>query len=239
MTEAEWLICSDPKPMLNGLDRRATDRKLRLFACACVRRIWRLLPPESRAGIEVSEQFADGTATVAERDAAMARSDALAVSVYEGGRSPDASAYATSSAAECLGEHAGTVPPAISAASTAASALGLHAAETVAAEQGNDDTYDRMNDMARSAEVKEQSKLVRDIFGNPFHHATCDASWHAPNVVALARSIYEKRAFHQMPELADALERAGCTNEEVLDHCRGPGPHVRGCWVVDLVLGKS
>ncbi|HEY2589774.1 MAG TPA: hypothetical protein VGI81_28785 [Tepidisphaeraceae bacterium] len=239
MTEAEWLACADPEPMLRVFAGTANDRKLRLFACACVRRIWHLLPPESQAGVEVSEQFADGAATVAERDAAVARSDAMALSVYDGGRSPDASAYATSSAVECAGEHAGTVPPATSAASTAASAAGLHAAETAAAERGNDDAYDRTNELGRSAEVTEQSKLVRDIFGNPFHQVTVDASWLTPNVVALARAIYERRAFHQMPELADALEDAGCTEKGILGHCRGPGPHVLGCWVVDLLLRKA
>jgi hypothetical protein len=55
----------------------------------------------------------------------------------------------------------------------------------------------------------------------------------------IAESIYDHRAFERMPELADALAAAGCSNPEILSHCRGPGPHVRGCWVVDLVLGKE
>ncbi len=58
-------------------------------------------------------------------------------------------------------------------------------------------------------------------------------------MAALARSIYDDRAFDRLPVLADALEDAGCTDAAILDHCRGPGPHVRGCWVVDLILGKS
>jgi hypothetical protein len=80
---------------------------------------------------------------------------------------------------------------------------------------------------------------MRDIFGNPFRPATLDPSWLTSTVVALARGIYEERAFDRMPILADALQDAGCDNEDVLNHCRGPGPHVRGCWVVDLVLGKE
>lgn len=60
-----------------------------------------------------------------------------------------------------------------------------------------------------------------------------------PKVKTLAQAIYDDRTFDRMPELADALAEAGCTNQDLLRHCRGPGPHVRGCWVVDLVLGKE
>ena len=65
-------------------------------------------------------------------------------------------------------------------------------------------------------------------------------SWRTSTVVALAKGIYQDRAFDRMPILADALQDAGCTNEDILQHCRDPKQvHVRGCWVVDLVLGKS
>jgi hypothetical protein len=81
--------------------------------------------------------------------------------------------------------------------------------------------------------------LIRDIFGNPLHPTAVDPTWLTTNVVALAQAIYDERAFERMPILADALEDAGCTNDVVLAHCRGPGPHARGCWVVDLLLGKE
>ena len=81
--------------------------------------------------------------------------------------------------------------------------------------------------------------LFRDIFGNPFRPVNLDPSWLTPIVVALAQQIYDDRAFDKMPTLADALEEAGCDNTDLLNHCRGLGPHVRGCWVVDLVLGKE
>jgi hypothetical protein len=84
-----------------------------------------------------------------------------------------------------------------------------------------------------------QAGLLRDIFGNPFRPPTFDPSWRTSTAVGLARSIYAARAFDRLPILADALEEAGCDNPDVLSHCRGDGPHVRGCWVVDLVLGKS
>lgn len=81
--------------------------------------------------------------------------------------------------------------------------------------------------------------LVHDIAGNPFRPVTLDPSWRTSTVVALAEQMYDSRDFSPMPILADALQDAGCENADVLDHCRGAGPHVRGCWVVDLILGKS
>jgi hypothetical protein len=80
--------------------------------------------------------------------------------------------------------------------------------------------------------------LARDIFGNPFRPLTTDLSWVPANAVVLARTMYETRDFTALPLLADLLEEAGCP-ADVSAHCRGPGPHARGCWVVDLVLGKS
>jgi hypothetical protein len=81
--------------------------------------------------------------------------------------------------------------------------------------------------------------LIRDIIANPFHPITVNPSWLTRTVVGLAQAIYTDRAFDRLPILADALEEAGCTDADILAHCRGPGPHVRGCWVVDLILGKS
>jgi len=79
---------------------------------------------------------------------------------------------------------------------------------------------------------------VRDIFGNPFRPVTFSPAWRTEIAVALATQMYESRDFGAMPILADALQDAGCDNDDILNHCRGDGPHVRGCWVVDLVLGK-
>ncbi|WP_238603035.1 hypothetical protein [Fimbriiglobus ruber] len=88
-----------------------------------------------------------------------------------------------------------------------------------------------------AAERQAQSSLIRDIF--PFHPITLSPSYLTPTVLSLAHGIYEDRAFDRMPILADALQDAGCDNEDILTHCRGPGPHVRGCWVIDLVLNKQ
>jgi hypothetical protein len=81
--------------------------------------------------------------------------------------------------------------------------------------------------------------VLRDIFGNPFRPITLDPRWLTSSVLDLAGAIYEERAFERVPILADALMDAGCENEDILDHCRGDGVHVRGCWVVDLLLGKE
>ncbi len=84
-----------------------------------------------------------------------------------------------------------------------------------------------------------QVEFLRDIFGNPFRPVTFSPSWGTSTTVALASQMYDSRDFSAMPILADALQDAGCDSVDVLDHCRGSGPHVRGCWVVDLVLGKE
>ncbi len=81
--------------------------------------------------------------------------------------------------------------------------------------------------------------VIRDIFGNPFRPVAFDPDWRTSDAVAISRGMYESRDFAAMPILADALQDAGCENADILDHCRGPGPHVRGCWVVDQVLGKA
>jgi hypothetical protein len=81
--------------------------------------------------------------------------------------------------------------------------------------------------------------LVRDIYGNPFRPAAFSPEWRTDTAVVLARQVYESRDFGAMPILADALQDAGCEDADILSHCRDGGPHVRGCWVVDLVLGKN
>ena len=92
---------------------------------------------------------------------------------------------------------------------------------------------------AYEIEANVQIALLRDIFENPFRPAAFAPIWRTSTVIAIARHIYDSREFSPMPILGDALEDAGCDNEDILNHCRGDGPHVRGCWVVDLVLGKE
>src|SRR5262249_13513505 len=83
-------------------------------------------------------------------------------------------------------------------------------------------------------------ELLHDLWVPlPFRPVPVDSIWLAPKVVQLAQSNYDNRAFDRLPALADALEEAGCHDTDILDHCRGPGPHFRGCWVLDLILGKA
>jgi hypothetical protein len=95
---------------------------------------------------------------------------------------------------------------------------------------------------AAAADRNSLCALLRDLFGNPFRPLSCQPDWlrwHEGLVAELADAIYAERAFDRLPIVADALEDAGCTDAAILDHCRAPGPHVRGCWVVDLLLGKE
>jgi hypothetical protein len=101
------------------------------------------------------------------------------------------------------------------------------------------DSYDDFPDSCKHPEQAHQAGLVRCIFGNPFRPVSVDPAWLTPAVVKLAQTFYEQRAFDRMPQLADALLDAGCDNEDLMQHCRSPGPHVRGCWAIDAILGKS
>ncbi len=83
------------------------------------------------------------------------------------------------------------------------------------------------------------SRLTTDVFRHHLVPVAFDPAWRTEAVVAITRGMYESRDFAPMPVLADALDDAGCDEPDVLAHCRKPGLHVRGCWVVDLVLGKS
>jgi hypothetical protein len=226
MTEAEWLTCVDPKPMLAFLLGKASDRKLRLFACACCRRVWRLLIDErSRKAVEIAEQVADRTVienapTEKERRDAVLAAHAVAEQ------------YSRSSKFYSAEMGAAAARSAVSRQRALASNAAVFAAHALS----------REGTAAIAAESRAQASMLRDLFGNPFRPVTVERawlSWHDGTIVKLAQSIYDGRAFDRLPVLADALEEAGCTNAEILAHCRQPGEHVRGCWVVDLLLGKA
>jgi hypothetical protein len=99
---------------------------------------------------------------------------------------------------------------------------------------------------AASGAESERAALVRDVFGNPFRAASLDPAWLTPDVLSLAQAAYEERTLPagtldpaRLALLADALEDAGCGDADILSHLRGEGPHVRGCWAVDLCLGRE
>lgn len=208
MTEAEWLVATDPEPMLGHVARAVSDRRWRLFACACC---WR--HPSVRRGkantrvLKASEAFADGLITQAEMEKEHRTWFTFDYPFPIGGTWQSALAIATTSylmsRADASADHLAKAKP----------------------------------DPLR--EKKFQADLLRCIFGHPFRPVACAPSWRSETAVALAAGIYEERAFDRLPVLADALEEAGCDHADVLSHCRGHGPHARGCWVVDGVLGKG
>jgi hypothetical protein len=216
MTENDWLTAEDPQGMLEFLrdGGKLSERRARLFAVACCLTCfrYRLTDTRSTQAVRVAAQYADGlvdTEVVVETVAL-----AYAVDETRYGLAYDAyDAAAAEVAALTLDD-----PLAAARIST-----------TVACDK---------------LEQQVQAALLRDLFGPlPFCEIPLDPAWLAWNdgvVAKLAVSIYERRAFEQMPVLADALEEAGCGNQEMLTHCRQQGQtHVRGCWLLDLILGRG
>jgi hypothetical protein len=235
MTEAEWLACEDPEPMLWFVEQRASDRKLRLFACSCCRRVWELLvDPATRAAVEFSENHADVGVRGRRGFPAIRRAARLAYRKlqaqaawreYPGEKDVDKARMFAAYAVEVL-----TIPtPPIQVRALVGNLARAARALQAAPVSGEG-----------CPEPKAQADLLREHFGNPFRPATFDPAWRTSTVVALAGQMYESRDFSTMPILADALQDAGCDSDDVLNHCRDAhATHVRGCWVVDLVLGKS
>jgi hypothetical protein len=230
MTEAEWLGCDRPEPMLRHLRttgaprRKGFRRKLRLFGCACVRRKWgRVTDARSRALVVAAERYADGRAGADE----LAAAEVAALAAREEGRGLVVVGAGVRSPPWCLHTFAGLSDhehPQPAWAFALAATLMPRVVQATA---------------AHGPEDRAQAALVRDIFGNPFRPAAFDPRWRTADGVGLARGIYEGRAFHRLPLLADALMDAGCDADDLLAHCRAEGPHARGCWVVDLVLGQA
>jgi hypothetical protein len=233
VTEAEWLNCTEPGPMLEFLHAKVSARKLRLFACACCRRVWHLLTDEpSRAAVEFAERVADGAddgeglylAIVGAETVANARAAAAT----------DAADMAASSAAFAA-RNTMLTDAAVAAdyCSANVASAAYHAASVARVPSAA---------VSRAAERFGQVRLLCEMFGNPFRPVPSVADWVAWNdgtLRRIAHAIDAERAFERLPILADALEDAGCDDADILNHCRKPGEHVRGCWVVDLLSGKS
>jgi hypothetical protein len=243
---------------------RTSNRKLLLFASGCARRVWNTLEERSRKVVEVSEEYADGLADQAALEGALERvrryREAIA-SFEEPGYLHflgEADNYGYWRCRRPLEESAAQfvlgLGPGLEADTVAKNAVdvatGLAKADAwetrliVGDEEtvnfrARDDRGDAAFQSRRVEEMHGQAALLRDIFGNPFRPVTANPSWITPKTRKLAQAIYDGSLFQDTPDLANALEDAGCMIREILDHCRGPGPHVRGCWVVDLVLGKS
>ena len=228
MTDEEWLASTDPRPMVEFLADVASDRKLRLLAVACCNRIWEMLPAARKNQNTALESYADGMVTRSEYQAAaqVAYEEADA----EDRDLMDVSSFAAASVGISDPPTASSVTVSMDAAATAVA--------IAAAEKEQESQYDATYDTILTQERRAQIGLVLDIFGNPFRPVTLDRRWLSSTVLDLARTIYDQRTFENMPILADGLMDAGCDSDEIIQHCQGTGPHVRGCWVVDLLLGK-
>ena len=227
MTEQEWLECTDPQKMLEFLREKVSARKLRLFGCACCRRIWHLLTDKrSQQAVAVAEDFAEGGASAEELLTAYYQAN-VACSLTD---PSDLAALRASHLASTIAYTA--VLYGVGCTPAAAEAV----ADSVADVRVNVRAYR----MAFDAELAAQCKLLVDIFGNLlFHPMIFDLARLPQPTKHLAATIYEDRAFDRLALFADALEKAGCTDADILNHCRSEGPHVRGCWVVDLIVGKQ
>jgi hypothetical protein len=250
MTEEQWMTAADPKPMLQFLRSKGetSGRKFRLFAVGCCRHIWHLLEDEkSRRAVERAEQYADGgiglerlVAAYQEADSTLDNSTTTVLGKALALAST-AALYAAATEAACLGGvrwELETPDPAYYAF------LAAHHVARAAAEAGR-----AGQDMI--ATQAAESLLLRDLFGPlPFRSVSIDPSllrWHDGIVVRLAQAAYENRQLpagtlepERLMVLADALEEAGCQDQEGLAHLREQGTaHVRGCWTLDLLLGKS
>jgi hypothetical protein len=222
MNEQEWLECTDFKAMLEFLEGKVSERKLRLFACACCRRIWHLfVHKDSFNSIEVGERFAEGEAT----DEELRLADELAMWVGD-----DASWRSMQEAANAWAAAAPVQKNGFSAAQSA-----VYEIPRVFAE----------NEAKGEEERVAQGVLLHEIFGNPFHPVIADSSWLTPTVLGLAQAAFDNRNLpsgslqnDRLAVLADALEDAGASGA-ILEHLRSEGPHVRGCFALDLVLNKE
>jgi hypothetical protein len=226
MTEDEWLKGEDPGPMLEFLDQE-TERKMRLFMVGCCRRTWHLIPDERcRNVIDVGERFADGQVGDQELALAFSEMNRLVNEV----ESISKGAYSI----EDSWRRAVWPRPRTNRRVFRSATFHLAARAT-----GCDFLLDPPPNLtAFRAEQQAQADLIRCIMGNPFRPVS-PGPWITPAAVTVAQDIYDRRDFTALPLLADLLEEAGCPDQGVLDHCRGPGEHARGCWVVDLVLGKG
>ncbi|VTR93298.1 Uncharacterized protein (Fragment) OS=uncultured bacterium PE=4 SV=1 [Gemmata massiliana] len=236
MTEAEWLACNDPLQMLDlfGASRGsrvlhwlryrrhvpcASKRKLRLFAAGCCRLV-RDKFNEHQQRIDAAEDFADGVPW-------------------------PTSGFGQQQRMEAIEDFVGRVPwpgPGVGPwwiAFDRPDALWLARFVAEWAITGEVNKLDLTRAPQRRTADREV-RVLRDLFGNPFRPVAFAPAWRTSTAVAVASQMYEARDFSAMPILGDALQDAGCDSAEVLDHCRDAGaPHVRGCWVVDLVLGRE
>lgn len=252
MTEADWLACIDPDQMLAFLRGKASNRKLRLFICACCRHIWHLLNDErSRKAVDTAECYADGLAS---KGTLKASQSAALAAKRANPTIPSGPAAAAAWFATCGTSSLAWTWSAMTARMTASPENsprreGKGSDRSVWLPLWITGLPEGILAPELGGEAAAQCALLLDLFGNPLHPVIMASSilvWNDGVVVRLAQAIYEERSLPagtldntRLAILADALEEAGCTDGDILNHCRQPGEHARGCWVVDLILGKS
>jgi hypothetical protein len=235
MTEQEWLACRDPYQMASVVRDRLSERKGLLYLVAVYRRWWlaasswlgprapEALQSEEDALLEL-ERFADGAAWMDVRRPArpvLNQLKELAVASHHF----ELAAHIRD-AAESRRTRLDLKPDVPSLLWLVTQRDAIRGWAQVPAAQ-------------RSDPSGELADLLRELIGNPFRAPAVEARWLTWNdgtVQSLAMAIYAERSFDRLAVLADALEEAGCTDAPILAHCRGPRPHVRGCWVVDVLL---
>ena len=176
------------------------------------------MTPDDRAAVEVAERYADGLASADELRATERRAT-LYRDVDEEEPEPEDQPPSHWCAVAAWGVTAGRV--------------------IVRAGDVCDATRRVAGDRSGEWEEVAQARLLRCVLGNPYRPVSVRPSWLTPGVVALAGAVYADRGFDRLPQLADALRDAGCDDADILGHCRQPGEHGRGCWVIDLILGKA
>jgi hypothetical protein len=250
LTEEQWLSAEEPGSLVSYLEQHRVitrvqggRRRLALFACACCRLVWHLFDNEwCRRAVEVSERAAVGKASRQELDAAEGAAKAVYQAaerrVREVARELDAQERWRAVAAQGLAVAAQYAASRRFSVLSAGIAQGSTASAVHSLAGGGEAGF-----AARNALMARQAQLVRCIFANPFRPlptlAPAWLTWNWGAVHKLAGSIEAERRFGDLPVLADALEEAGCADEDILRHCRAVGEHALGCWVLDLLLGKA
>jgi hypothetical protein len=189
-----------------------------LFAVGCCRRKWKYFTDErTQRAVETAERFAEGEGTLGDLDYA---SQQVQAAFYEWRSKQGRQGLIVRISFACLGLVRSRLD--LWQVTTSTSGIPINSAR------------------ARKLDGIQQCELIREIFGNPFRPITFSPAWRTTDVMLLANGIYAERAFDRMPILADALQDAGCDSDAILNHLRDANAtHVRGCWALDLVLGKE
>ena len=259
MNSVDWATSRSPDLMLNGIRGRESRRKVRLFTIACCRRFLAILADErSRHALEVIEGYVDDNAN----DIQLQEASEAAEQAFQSQRLRVLASIVGSELASQASKEPGGLfrlidtqaardahdaadgDPAAMAASAAWSATASDLELQNAGYSLIDSAIGTANQAAAAAsdtkvEEEMQAELLRDIFGDPLREIHLDRQFVTPTITAMSKQMYDSHDFVSMPMLANALEAAGCRDTAILDHCRSPSPHVRGCWVLDLILGKQ